>query len=137
MLVERVGEMHPRAGIQADALELPLGVAEDGPAHLAQLQGRLVEQGVLGVVLEAVGDHQVEVPLQVGDGAVGVSLQLAAHGGEVHGLGDELQVVGDLGGGKESEAVSGRQSAEAAVAAENMVPRDCSGAAPTSDKFTG
>lgn len=55
-----------------------------------------MKHGVLGVVLETVGDHQVKVLLQVGDGAVHVSLKFGAHGGKVHGLGDELQVIGDL-----------------------------------------
>lgn len=56
-----------------------------------------MEHGVLGVVLEAVGDHEVKVLLQVSDGAVGVSLQLCTHGGEVHRLGNKLQIIWDLG----------------------------------------
>lgn len=51
---------------------------------------------VLGVVLETVGDHQVKILLQIRDGAVHVSLQFGAHGGKIHGLGDELQVIRDL-----------------------------------------
>lgn len=55
-----------------------------------------MKHGVLGVVLEAVGDHEVKILLQVCDGAVGMSLQLGAHGGKVHGLGNKLQVIWDL-----------------------------------------
>lgn len=55
-----------------------------------------MKHGVLGVVLEAVGDHEVKVLLQVRDGAIGMSLQFGTHGGEVHGLGNKLQVIWDL-----------------------------------------
>lgn len=88
--------MHAGGGIQANVLRLPMSVTKYGSAHLLQLYGCLVKHGVLGVVLEAVGDHEVKVLLQVCNGAVGVSLQFAAHGGEVHGLGNELQVIWDL-----------------------------------------
>lgn len=55
-----------------------------------------MKHGVLGVVLEAVVDHEVEVLLDVRDGAIGMSLQFGTHGGEVHGLGYKLQVIWDL-----------------------------------------
>lgn len=37
MFVGGVWEVHARAGVQADALKLPMGLAENGPAHLPQL----------------------------------------------------------------------------------------------------
>lgn len=55
--------MHAGVSIQANALRLPVGMTENGSTHLLQLQGCLVKHGVLGVVLEAVGDHEVKVSL--------------------------------------------------------------------------
>lgn len=37
MFVQCVWQVHPSAGVQANALKLPVGVAENGPAHLAKL----------------------------------------------------------------------------------------------------
>lgn len=37
MFVGSVWEVHARAGVQADALKLPVGLAENGPTHLPQL----------------------------------------------------------------------------------------------------
>lgn len=37
VFVGSVLEVHARAGVQADALKLPVGLAENGPAHLPQL----------------------------------------------------------------------------------------------------
>ena len=57
--------MHAGGGVEPDALGLSVGMAEDGSSHLPQVQGRSVEHGVFGVVPQAVGDHEVEVALQV------------------------------------------------------------------------
>lgn len=37
MFVQSVWEMHPSTGVQANALKLPMGMAENGSTHLPQL----------------------------------------------------------------------------------------------------
>jgi len=88
--------VHASAQVQAGVGGLALRMAQHGAPQVSQTQRQPVEDRVLVVVEEAVGHHQVEVGLQVSHRVVDVTLQLRAHRGEVHGLADELQVVGDL-----------------------------------------
>lgn len=102
--------MHARGRVQASVVGLSLGVTEDCTPQVTETLGSTVEQRILGIVQQAVGHHHVEVYLQVGQRVITVGFQLGAHGGEVHGLADKLQVVWDLGGdrGGRAERQSGR-----------------------------
>lgn len=93
--------MHARVQVQASIGGLSLGVAQHSSPQISETQRGPVEHCVLGVVEETVGHHQVEICLEVGHRAVGVTFQLRAHCREVHRLADELQVVWDLLRGKE------------------------------------
>lgn len=56
----------------------------------------LVKHSVFSIVKQAVGDHEVEISLQVSDRAIFVSFQFGFYCGEVHGVRDKLQVIWDL-----------------------------------------
>lgn len=94
--LRRFEEKHARVFIKAGVGGLPLGVTQHGSPQLPEPQRRAVVDGVLGVVQEAVGNHQVEIVFQVSHRAIGVTLQLRLHSREVHGPADELWVVWNL-----------------------------------------
>lgn len=75
----------------------PLGDSLDLlPHELLQLVGRLGVGGALVVVLAAVVEHKTGVPDEVLGGGVLVGLELVLHGAEVHGLLDDIVVVGNV-----------------------------------------
>lgn len=66
-------------------------------SHLvAQLDSRAVEDGLLGIVDEAVLYHELEVTGELVHVAVLVRLGLLPHGGEVHGVLHHVKVIMDL-----------------------------------------
>ena len=105
--------MQPAGEVEADPLCFSAGPAEDGPAVVLHPLSCLVEECVLGVVGHAVGDDEVEVRLELLQASVVVGVDAFPHGGEVHGVLDVVQVVGNL------QAAEGtRQKLESASVAE-------------------
>lgn len=93
VFVWRLWKVHTRVRVQSRVVSLPLCMAQDRAPQLPQTHCGFVKHSVLSIIEQAVGDHKVEVSLQVSKRAVLVSLQLGPHGGEVHGLRDKLQVI--------------------------------------------
>lgn len=89
-------------GVRYEALLLrfqvgPLGDGLDLlPHELLELVGRLGVGGALVVVLAAVVEDEAGVADKVLRGGILVGLELVLHGAEVHGLLDDVVVVGDL-----------------------------------------
>lgn len=88
--------MQPTGEVKADPAGLSAGPAEDDPPVVLHPLSRLVEKRVLGVVRHAVGDDEVEVVLELLQAPVIVRVDAFPHGGEVHGVLDVVQVVGNL-----------------------------------------
>jgi len=55
-----------------------------------------VEDGLLRVVCEAVGDHQVKILLEIVHGLVPEVLDFVPHGGQVHGFLHHVHVIGNF-----------------------------------------
>lgn len=98
MLVGGIREVHASVRVQPRAVGLPMSVPQNSTSEVTQAYCGTMEHRVLGIVAQAVGYHEVEVTLQLCKRAVSVGFQLGAHGGEVHGLGYELQIVWYLQG---------------------------------------
>ena len=92
----RLRQVDPGEGVEADALGVASGLADQHAALVAHAYRGAVEVRVPGVVLQAVGHHEVEVGLKVVQAAVRLRLHAPGHGGEVHGVLDVVQVVRDL-----------------------------------------
>lgn len=85
---QTVGDMHARLKVNAHFFCLAPGLAEHSTTLLSEPHCRPVEDGVLGIILEAVADDEVEVLLKIIKVQVAVSLQVLLHGEKVHGLFD-------------------------------------------------
>ncbi|KAG7268002.1 hypothetical protein CRUP_022439 [Coryphaenoides rupestris] len=111
-----------RLVVEADALGLAAGAADDGAAQLAEPQRSAVEHRVLGVVLEAVVDDEAEVGLERLKREVVVRLQQVPHGLEVHRRVDVVQVVWYLpgGGGMQRSCLSRCQAFSCSFSAEGF-----------------
>lgn len=96
------GQMQPAGEVEADPLGFSAGPAEDGASLVLHPLRCLVEERVLGVVLHAVGDDEVEVGLELLQAPVVVAVDAFPHGGEVHGVLDVVQVVRYLQGTEET-----------------------------------
>lgn len=88
--------MNPTGEVKANSLSLPSGPAEDGSSVVLHPLTCPVEKRVLGVVLHAVEDDEVEVCLELLQAPVVMSVDAFPHGGEVHGVLDVVQVVWNL-----------------------------------------
>lgn len=84
--------------VEADPLRLSPGCSDDRPAHLSQAQGSAVENGVLGIVFQAVVDNKAKICLKGFEGEVAMRFQLVPHGLEVHWSVNVVQVVWYLRG---------------------------------------
>lgn len=91
-----LGQMQPAGEVEADPLGLSAGPAEDGSSVVLHPLSCLVEERVLGVVLHAVEDDEVEVGLELLQAPVVVAVDAFPHGGEVHRVLDVVQVVRNL-----------------------------------------
>lgn len=85
---QAVGDMHARLKVNAHFFCLAPGLAKHSATLLTEPHRCPVEDGVLGIILEAVADDKVEVLLKIIKVQVAVSLQVLLHGEKVHGLFD-------------------------------------------------
>lgn len=88
--------MHAAFCVKADFLHVASGLSKQCPSLVSEADGRPVEVGVLGVVLHAVVDDEVEVVLKLLEAAVRLGIDALSHGGEVHRVFDVVKVVGHL-----------------------------------------
>lgn len=94
----RLGQVHAAVFLEADSLHFAPRLPEQDPSLIPQAHGCPVEVGVLGIVLHAVGDDEVEVILKLLQGAVALGVDALPHAGEVHWVLDVVQVVWHLQG---------------------------------------
>ena len=94
---QAVGDMHARLKVNAHFFCLAPGLAEHRATLLTEPHCCPVEDGILGIILEAVADDEVEVLLKIIKVQVAVSLQVLLHGEKVHRLFDVVEVVRYLG----------------------------------------
>lgn len=88
--------MQAAGEVEPDALRVPPRLPDDGAAAVPQPNARAVEVVFPVVVLEAVGHYEVEVLLELVQAAVAVRVDALPHGREVHGVRDDVQVIGNL-----------------------------------------
>lgn len=88
--------MHAALRVEADLLHVPSGLSEQDPALISEPDCGSVEIRVLGVVLEAVIDDEVEVGLELLEVVVALGIDALPHGGEIHRVLDVVQVVRHL-----------------------------------------
>lgn len=88
--------MHAAFRVEADFLDVSSGLPQQGAALVSETHGGAVEVRVLGVVFHAVVHNEVEVLLKLVQVAVALRVDVLPHGGEVHGVLDVVEVVGDL-----------------------------------------
>lgn len=96
--------MHAGLKVNAHLLSLPACLSQHCAPLFPQPNGCPIEDGVFGIVLQAVADYQVEVLLKLIQVQVAIGLQLLLHCVEVHRFLDVVQVVWDLQWTKSREA---------------------------------
>lgn len=89
-------QMQAAGEVEADPLGVSPGFPEDGPSVVPHPQASAVEEVVLGVVFQAVSDDEVEVLFKLVQVPVTMSVYPFPHGGKVHRVFDDIQVVWDL-----------------------------------------
>lgn len=78
--------MHSTGEVKAYPFGVPSGLPEDRSTVISQTHSIAVEKGVLGVVLHAVVDNEVEVILKLIQVLIPMGVDALSHRGEVHRL---------------------------------------------------
>lgn len=88
--------MHSTGEVETYPFCVPPCLPEDRSAVISQTHSGAVEKGVLGVVLHAVVDNEVEVILKLIQALISMGVNAFSHCREVHGVLDVVQIIRNL-----------------------------------------
>lgn len=92
----RLRQVNPHASVKADAVGLAPRVTQNRSPEVPEPDSCSVENRVFSIIPHAVGNYKVKVFLKLIQGSVQVGLQLPPHGGKIHWVGNEFQVIWNL-----------------------------------------
>lgn len=88
--------MQSTGKVKANPLGISTGFPQDSPSMVPHSHSSTIEVGFLGIVFHAVSNDEVEVLFKLVKVSVTMSVYPFPHGGKVHWVFDDIQIVWDL-----------------------------------------